>query len=120
MAQPCGARLSSPVWFDPCASHTFPHFCQVWTFHNRVALVVSVTERGVPIGDSAKADRLQETLRGMLGGEDAVVKMEMVRGDIHHERRLHHLLLLEELRSWEEQQGAASQQVGGLYESLSK
>ena len=27
-----------------------------------------------------------------------------VRGDIHHERRLHHLLLLEELRSWELQQ----------------
>ncbi len=33
-----------------------------------------------------------------------------VRGDVHHERRLHHLLLLEELRSWEEQQrlGAAT------------
>lgn len=31
-----------------------------------------------------------------------------VRGDIHHERRLHHLLMTEELKSWEIQSGTGS------------
>ncbi|GFR46780.1 hypothetical protein Agub_g8410 [Astrephomene gubernaculifera] len=44
----------------------------------------------------------------MLGGGDAVVNSELVRGEVHHERRLHHLLLLEELKAWEQQYVATS------------
>ncbi|KAG2452901.1 hypothetical protein HYH02_002244 [Chlamydomonas schloesseri] len=75
----------------------------VWTFHDRVALVISATERGAPVVDPPKLDRLEQILYDMLGGGDAVVNSEMVRGDVHHERRLHHLLLLEELKAWEQQ-----------------
>ncbi|KAG2422884.1 hypothetical protein HXX76_015712 [Chlamydomonas incerta] len=75
----------------------------VWTFHDRVALVISATERGAPVVDPPKLDRLEQILYDMLGGGDAVVNSEMVRGEVHHERRLHHLLLLEELKAWEQQ-----------------
>jgi len=52
-----------------------------------------------------KLQRLQGTLYDMLGGKEAHVTYEVVRCDtVHHERRLHHLLLLEELKSWQAQQ----------------
>ncbi|GLC45665.1 hypothetical protein PLESTM_001763700 [Pleodorina starrii] len=75
----------------------------VWTFHDRVALVISATERGAPVVDPVKLDRLEQILYDMLGSGDAVVNSELVRGEVHHERRLHHLLLLEELKAWEQQ-----------------
>lgn len=40
---------------------------QVWTFHNRVALVVAVTEAGSPLADQAKLSTLSTTLYEMLG-----------------------------------------------------
>ena len=52
---------------------------QVWTFHNRVALVVGVTDKSAPIQDAPKLQRLAQVLADMLGGEEAVVKHEMVR-----------------------------------------
>lgn len=51
---------------------------QVWTFHNRVALVVAVTEAGSPLADQAKLSTLSTTLYEMLGAGDAVVAHEMV------------------------------------------
>ncbi|GLI62359.1 hypothetical protein VaNZ11_004977 [Volvox africanus] len=75
----------------------------VWTFHDRVALVLSATERGEPVVDPHKLARLEQILYDMLGSGDAVVNSELVRGEVHHERRLHHLLLLEELKAWEQQ-----------------
>ncbi|EFJ42325.1 hypothetical protein VOLCADRAFT_97579 [Volvox carteri f. nagariensis] len=80
----------------------------VWTFHDRVALVISATERGAPVVDPVKLDRLEQILYDMLGSGDAVVNSELVRGQVHHERRLHHLLLLEELKAWEQQYVATS------------
>mmetsp|Transcript_32075 Transcript_32075/g.95782 ORF Transcript_32075/g.95782 Transcript_32075/m.95782 type:complete len:411 (-) Transcript_32075:840-2072(-) len=74
----------------------------VWTFQNRCALVVGVLDEGQPIVDVPKLQRLQASLKEMLGGEQSVVNHEVVRAEIHHERRLHGLLLLEELRWWEE------------------
>ncbi len=51
---------------------------QVWTFHDRVALVISATERGAPVVDPGKLDRLEQILYDMLGGGDAVVNSELV------------------------------------------
>lgn len=91
----------------------------VWTFHKHVALVVAVTESGVPIQDAAKVSKLEEEARSMLGGDEAEVLTENVRGEIHHERRLHHLLLLEEQKFYEQQlQGQGSLGGAGLEDSM--
>jgi glycine cleavage system regulatory protein len=92
----------------------------VWTAGGRVAFVLSVTEKGRAVEDGAKAARLAQALADMMGGHkggggggadrphrsppsppaDCVVRLERVRGDVRHDRRLHTLLLREEARSW--------------------
>lgn len=39
---------------------------QVWTFKNRVAFVLSVTDRGEPVRDGIKLQRLQQLLCSMM------------------------------------------------------
>ncbi len=54
--------------------------------------------------DPERMAALTSVLQALLGGEGAAhVAYEVVVGDIHHERRLHRLLLAEEERSWEAQ-----------------
>ncbi|KAJ9516450.1 hypothetical protein QJQ45_011046 [Haematococcus lacustris] len=85
---------------------------EVWTYHSQVALVVSVLDalkRGGSKEEGLEASKLAaltQVLYDKLGGGDAVVAHEVVRGELHHERRLHHLLLLEELKSYELHQAA--------------
>ncbi|KAF8072682.1 TTC21B [Scenedesmus sp. PABB004] len=67
-----------------------------WTFNRRAAAVIGVTERGAPCGDSVKLQRLRSMLRDLIRGDAAV----SVDGPVHHERRLHQLLLADEMRSW--------------------
>lgn len=43
-----------------------------------MALVISATERGAPVVDPGKLDRLEQILYDMLGGGDAVVNSELV------------------------------------------
>ncbi|KAL6750236.1 hypothetical protein V8C86DRAFT_2441165, partial [Haematococcus lacustris] len=88
------------------------HSAAVWTYHSQVALVVSVLDalkRGGSKEEGLEASKLAaltQVLYDKLGGGDAVVAHEVVRGELHHERRLHHLLLLEELKSYELHQAA--------------
>eukprot|EP00955_Chlamydomonas_euryale_P107089 365744-Chlamydomonas_euryale.AAC.1 len=49
----------------------------VWTFQNRCALVVGVLDEGQPIVDVPKLQRLQASLKEMLGGEQSVVNHEV-------------------------------------------
>jgi hypothetical protein len=55
------------------------------------------------IRDPAKLQRLKELLHKMMApaaGDLAIVDVSIVRGLIHHERRLHQLLLQEEEAAW--------------------
>ncbi|KAJ9516343.1 hypothetical protein QJQ45_001043 [Haematococcus lacustris] len=70
--------------------------CEVWTYHSQVALVVSVL-------DALKRGGSKE--EGLEASKLAALT-QVVRGELHHERRLHHLLLLEELKSYELHQAA--------------
>ena len=94
----------------------------VWTHTARVAAVLSVTEKGRPVTDSAKLVQLSQLLEGVVndGGTDAAdtdaptppprpgsVTIDRVRGDIHHDRRLHRLLLEEAAAAWAEARAAA-------------
>ena len=54
----------------------------VWTFHDRVALVVAARDQNAAaISDTAKLQRLQQTLYNMMAGNhgDAVVEHETVQ-----------------------------------------
>ena len=100
----------------------------VWTHTSRVAAVLSVTEKGRPVTDSAKLAQLGQLLESVVndGGTDAVaaaandaapppaprprpgsVTIDRVRGDVHHDRRLHRLLLEEAAAAWAEARAAA-------------
>lgn len=69
----------------------------VWTHRTRVAFVVSVTEKGRAVCDEIKLQRLQQLLTSMMDQHgQGIVKIQKVKGEIHHERRLHRLLLIEE------------------------
>eukprot|EP00201_Polytomella_parva_P022516 CAMPEP_0175043002 /NCGR_PEP_ID=MMETSP0052_2-20121109/2908_1 /TAXON_ID=51329 ORGANISM="Polytomella parva, Strain SAG 63-3" /NCGR_SAMPLE_ID=MMETSP0052_2 /ASSEMBLY_ACC=CAM_ASM_000194 /LENGTH=305 /DNA_ID=CAMNT_0016305939 /DNA_START=165 /DNA_END=1078 /DNA_ORIENTATION=- len=82
----------------------------VWTYHTRVALVVSACDRqnrDGPISDPQILSRVFASLEELLGGRsEAYVSCAQVRGEIHHERRLHNLLLMEEVKSYESQVGS--------------
>jgi glycine cleavage system regulatory protein len=75
----------------------------VWTYRGRVAFVLSVTEKGQPVENDAKLTRLRELVTGIMrrGGGTATVRIARVRGEVHHERRLHQLMLEEELAAWD-------------------
>ena len=98
----------------------------VWTYHARVACVLSVTEKGRPLasdeegggsGDDgtpmssdggsgnsgAKLARLRELLGEMVGAPQGlgICSIERaVQGDVRHDRRLHRLMLEEEEAAW--------------------
>ena len=59
--RPCGSlsRLSSAL-VPP-----LPHSClQVWTYRGRVAFVLSITEKGMPVVDGIKLQRLRQLVLG--------------------------------------------------------
>lgn len=75
----------------------------VWTFKNRVAFVLSVTDKGGPVHDGIKLERLKQLLQSMMDNAgNGVVKIKTVRGEVHHDRRLHVLMLREEEMQWEQ------------------
>ena len=57
------------------------HVClQVWTFKNRVAFVLSVTDKGQPVRDGIKLQRLKQLLRTMMDKHgNGVVNIKTVR-----------------------------------------
>ena len=55
-------------------------YIQVWTFKNRVAFVLSVTDRGEPVRDGIKLARLQQLLCNMMDSQgNGVVNIKAVR-----------------------------------------
>ena len=53
---------------------------QVWTYKQRVAFVLSVTENGMPIHDGVKLQRLQQLLFTMMDSEgNGIVAIKRVR-----------------------------------------
>lgn len=87
----------------------------VWTYRSRVAIVLSVTHKGQPIQDALKLQRLQQILFDMMDRQrQGIVTIKTVRGEVHHDRRLHQLMLQEELRLY-----AAANEQDPLQESVS-
>lgn len=77
----------------------------VWTYRQRVAFVISVTDNGRPIQDSYKLQRLCQIMRSIMEaqtGAPPIVNFSMVKGIVHHERKLHQLMLLEEQHRWQQ------------------
>lgn len=93
----------------------------VWTYRGRVAFVLSITEKGLPVVDGIKLQRLRQLVLGIMtrrpsmGGSSGalaslaggpgglggvIVNIRKVRGEIHHDRRLHQLMLQEEVNQW--------------------
>eukprot|EP00884_Botryococcus_braunii_P007924 jgi/Botrbrau1/17132/Bobra.0157s0030.2 len=73
----------------------------VWTYKGRVAFVLSVTESGLPIQDDHRLQRLRQLLLEMVDAAGhGIVNIKQVRGNIHHDRRLHQLMLQEEEKDW--------------------
>eukprot|EP01023_Acetabularia_acetabulum_P027109 TRINITY_DN25664_c1_g1_i1.p1 TRINITY_DN25664_c1_g1~~TRINITY_DN25664_c1_g1_i1.p1 ORF type:complete len:525 (-),score=87.52 TRINITY_DN25664_c1_g1_i1:154-1728(-) len=81
----------------------------VWTHNGRVAFVFSVTEQGLPVKDQQKLKALQKRMLEKIQVEDrdnATIDYSSVTGMVHHERRLHKLLLQEERKRWKKQQSS--------------
>lgn len=74
----------------------------VWTYKGRVAFVLSVTEKGRPIIESIKLDNLNQLIYRIMEspGSTTIVRAQKVRGEVHHDRRLHQLMLQDEMRGW--------------------
>lgn len=101
----------------------------VWTSADRFAGVFSVTDKGRPLADAARSEALAAILRPLVdvpapdesgqgegaggGAADATraaaavpgfvpgfVSVDRVRGDVHHDRRLHRLMLQDEAAAW--------------------
>eukprot|EP00891_Asterochloris_glomerata_P002138 jgi/Astpho2/2138/Aster-03131 len=73
----------------------------VWTFNDRVAFVLSVTENGQPVQDGMKLQRLRQLLLQMMDEQGTgIVSIKKVRGEVHHDRRLHQLMLQEGEKAW--------------------
>ncbi len=75
----------------------------VWTYRGRVAFVFSVTEKGKPVADEMKLQRLRQMVEEIMhsSGGSFTVRTLKVRGEVHHDRRLHQLMLQEERLEWE-------------------
>lgn len=72
----------------------------VWTYRKRVAIVFSVTERGRAIPDVAKIKRLEEMMGDIFikeKGSTYFVGAHNRRGIVHHDRRLHQLMLQDDI-----------------------
>ena len=74
----------------------------VWTYRKRVAIVFSVTERGRAISDAAKTERLEEMMEDIMRSETGSmhVKAHNRRGTVHHDRRLHQLMLQDDVEDF--------------------
>ncbi|PRW60951.1 uridylyltransferase [Chlorella sorokiniana] len=102
----------------------------VWTYKGRVAFVLSITEKGMPVVDGIKLQRLRQLVLGIMtrrpgpsnsngalaamaaagaagipggsmhGGGGVIINIRKVRGEVHHDRRLHQLMLQEEVNQW--------------------
>ncbi len=52
----------------------------MWTYHGRVAFVLSVTEKGQPIADSVKLQRLRQILFSLMDHNgEGIVNIKRVR-----------------------------------------
>ena len=76
----------------------------VWTYRKRVAIVFSVTERGRAIPDVAKTGRLKEMMGDILRNENGSMHVHAHnrRGTVHHDRRLHQLMLQDDIDDFRE------------------
>lgn len=74
----------------------------VWTYRTRVAIVFSVTEKGRPIPDDAKTMRLKEMMGDILFNSQGThsVHAENLKGIVHYDRRLHQLMLQDDIEDW--------------------
>lgn len=77
----------------------------IWTYRGRVAFVLSVTEKGRPISDPHKLEALRNLVTGIMKQAPSthapiVDIQQRVRGEVHHDRRLHQLMLREERELW--------------------
>lgn len=75
----------------------------VWTYKGRVAFVFSITEKGQPVRDQTKLEGLRQLVADILSsaGGSWTVRTQKARGEVHHDRRLHQLMLQEEKEEWE-------------------
>lgn len=76
----------------------------VWTYRNRVAFVLSLTDNGRPLSDPSKKKALSNLLLEMMDKNgNGIVKFSDVlkQRQVHHERRLHNLLLEEEMHLYD-------------------
>ncbi len=84
--------------------HTQPHALRIGSAPNALANSPGGGNHHHSEPDPQRMTQLSALLVGLLGGEGAAHgAWEVVVGEVHHERRLHHLLLAEEERSWEAQ-----------------
>lgn len=74
----------------------------VWTYRRRVAFVLSVTEKGRPISDYAKTRRLNEMMSDILKCSKGThsVRSLRLKGVVHHDRRLHQIMLEDDIAAW--------------------
>lgn len=84
----------------------------VWTYRKRVAFVLSVTEKGRPIADDAKTQRLCEMMAEYLQSKDGphTVTSTKLRGIVHHDRRLHQIMLEDDIHDWRVREGKQTQE----------
>mmetsp|Transcript_16924 Transcript_16924/g.50541 ORF Transcript_16924/g.50541 Transcript_16924/m.50541 type:complete len:574 (+) Transcript_16924:156-1877(+) len=81
----------------------------VWTYASRVAFVLSVTAKGEPIRDEMKLQRLRQMLLNIMSSDGrGTVNSRKVRGEVHHDRRLHQLMLAEAARHFDGTSSGAS------------
>jgi UTP:GlnB (protein PII) uridylyltransferase len=82
----------------------------VWTYKGRVAFVFSVTEKGKPVADETKLQRLRQMVAEIMEamGRSATVRTQQVKGEVHHDRRLHQLMLQDELEEWRSTHSSAA------------
>ena len=80
----------------------------VWTYNGRVAFVFSITDKGQPVQDNMKLERLRQLVGEILAstGGTWTVRTLKVRGEVHHDRRLHQLMLQDEREEWERLQSS--------------
>eukprot|EP00210_Caulerpa_lentillifera_P009429 g8990.t1 len=77
----------------------------VWTHQQKVAFVMNIIDLNNGLNSSPRLNPICQRLKNMLGGplDYAVVSPSKCRGHVHHELRLHLMLLREEDKQWQQQ-----------------
>lgn len=77
----------------------------VWTHQLKVAFVMNIIDLKEGSNSSTRLSLVCQVLQELLGGplEYAVVSPSKCRGHVHHEHRLHLMLLREEAQQWQQQ-----------------